>query len=183
MDILELQPCKGCKRLFVPESPLQQYHSVTCVKNTQRKKRTERKRKEANQIVTEKYNQYVDSIIRLKPKGAKGYRLYSPELQITLPIPDTARRDGSKPLNCNFTLDPVEIPISPLAAFYDLIWVFSDGTALRSNQRAFLAWEDDCTRKKRLHDVLAAYRARLAASNQRTEPPTQPSSEESEESD
>lgn len=91
-----------------------------------------------------------------------GDRLYSEELAVMLPVPNTDRRDGSRPQRrpSDFSLSPVEIPISPLAGWYIPIWVYLDGAVSQSNERVYLPWEDDCSRKEVLSTCLAAYRAK-----------------------
>ena len=159
--------CKGCNLLFDPETAAQSYHSLNCRKTSERRARTESKRQEAVLVLATARKEFVQRIYRLMPKAKLGkapigYRLYSEDLAVMLPVPNTDRRDGSRPQRrpSDFSLSPVEIPISPLQGWYSVLWVYLDGTVSPSNQRVYLPWEDDCSRKEVLGTCLAVYRAK-----------------------
>ena len=159
--------CKGCKRVIEQETADGSYHSKTCRKNSEKRARSDSKRQEALLVLASVRKEYVQRILRLMPKAKLGkepigYRLYSEALAVMLPVPNTDRRDGSRPQRrpSDFSLSPVEIPLSPLAGWYIPIWVYLDGSVSQSNERVYLPWEDDCSRKEVLSTCLAAYRAK-----------------------
>lgn len=62
------------------------------------------------------------------PPTAIGYKLYSRELQLWMPMPGTKRRDGRRPRTDYYKLRPrVELPRVPLRTEYHVAWVFIGG--------------------------------------------------------
>lgn len=111
------------------------------------------------------YNSYTEEIYKMKPKDAIGYRLYCGEFNLFLPVSNSKRRNGEDQTTHHFSLQPIEIPISPLITEYGIHWVFRDGSARTDDppRGIRLSWADDCSNRKRLAEHLKEYRARMAA--------------------
>ena len=155
-----IELCRGCGNSFVPDHVRQVYHSVTCRKNAQTKRRTEIRRDEADRIAIASYNSYAEKMRKLRPKGAIGYQLYCRELNVFLPISSSLRRNGENPRTRYFALQPLELPVSPLVGEYGIYWVFADGSAKMSDPPTSirLEWADDCRHRKLLGGLLKDYR-------------------------
>ena len=167
--ILAVARCKGCGGKFRPKTKLQTYHSKSCSNQGYKDRKKEQLAEEAERKLEAQLPAYVAAIEKAKPKDAVGYRLYSKELGLFLPVPWATRRDGLRVTNNCFALEPVEIPISPLAAAYDLFWVYPNGVALASSPLVSVAvgWADDCSKKKVLAASLVAYRAAIREEKRR----------------
>lgn len=167
MKASELPPiqCEGCPRNFLPTTARQRFHSRTCQRNAIAKRKLMRVRTQAEQTVRDVYNSYTEEIYKMKPKDAIGYRLYCREFNLFLPVSNSKRRNGEDQTTHHFSLQPIEIPISPLITEYGIYWVFRDGSARMDDppRGIRLSWADDCSNRKRLAEHLKEYRARMAA--------------------
>ena len=72
---------------------------------------------------------WAQRVLACRARGAIGYRLYCPVLNCVLPLPNTQRRNGTRPAHGNFSLDPLEYPLIPLETDYLLVWIFPGDTA------------------------------------------------------
>lgn len=144
----------------MPDDVRQVYHSTSCRKNAQAKRTVELRRDEADRIAAAYYNAYAEKMRKLRPKGAIGYQLYCRELNVFLPISSSTRRNSENPRTRYFTLQPLEMPVSPLITEYGIYWVFFDGSTQMSDPPTSirLEWEDDCRHRKLLGGLLKDYR-------------------------
>jgi hypothetical protein len=142
-----MRTCVGCGTSFLPNHGNQHYHSEQCSKAEWRNKDRPRVKRPDPPIAA--LNEFVRVVASSKPKEAIGYRLYCPELNIVLPVPNMGRRDGSRPTGANFSLYPLELPLIPLDTDYVLIWVYPGDSALPQSPAQYVrpGWEDDMTRR------------------------------------
>ena len=118
----KLRQCLACDVWFAPTRPDQAYHSDACRKRNSHKKDGIRRAYELPPAAF--MNPFLEFMRRCKPKGAIGYRLYSTELEMFLPVPLSLRRDGHRPKTGYFTLEPIEVPLIPFQGIYPIFWVF-----------------------------------------------------------
>lgn len=130
VETLGMLPIRKCLTCATPFSPLRADH-VFDTRGCQRRYR----RYNDGPLPTEKNlanvwpalerHLYVRAIKSAKPpRTAIGYKLYSHELQIWLPLAGSVRYDGRRPHHDYFELRPVELPRVPLAAEYWVAWVY-----------------------------------------------------------
>jgi len=150
--------CLGCPRLFVPKRPNQVYHEGWCQKS-------HNKRPGPRASYPDPHLDLINSLIVFltenAPQSAVGYRLHSRELDITLPWPGSLRRNGTRPKESkDFELD--ELPLLPLLASYEVIWVYAGGGALPSCPPKIVSpgWVDDMRNMGEVGRILRLYLAR-----------------------
>ena len=157
---INIAVCQGCGSSFVPHDVRQVYHSKTCQKNNQQRVARKIRIAEADRIATASFNSYAATMRKLRPKGAIGYRLFCRELDLLLPVTNSARRNGENPRTRHFSLQPLELPVSPLIGEYGIYWVFADGSSNCSDPPTSIRvdWADECEDRKVLGPLLKQYR-------------------------
>lgn len=153
----QMKACVGCGTPFLPKHGNQHYHSVQCSKAEWRNKDRPRVKRPDPPLAA--VNEFMRVVASSKPPEAIGYRLYCPELNIVLPIPNMGRRDGSRPVGANFSLLPLELPLLPLDTDYVLIWVYPGDSALPQAPAQYVrpGWVDDMTRRHTIGYLLKNY--------------------------
>lgn len=93
------------------------------------------------------------------PPTAIGYKLYSREIELWMPLVGTKRRDGSRPRHDFYKLYPeVELPRVPLQTEYQVGWVFRGGV-FRPSDPAYLVMINFPEDMRRTHDIGRRLRA------------------------
>ena len=124
---IESRLCVGCKLPFIPKRENERYHSQSC--RMAKKRDPERDRAGRTDPPPDMMRLWAQRVLACRARGAVGYRLYCPVLNCVLPLPNTQRRNGTRPAHGNFSLDPLEYPLIPLETDYLLVWIFPGDTA------------------------------------------------------